>query len=327
MKKVELHVHLDGSVRPSTVAEFLNLNQNEVIDKMVVTSNNNKDLTQYLTKFDLPLKIMQTKDNLKRVAYELAEDLKKDEVIYAEVRFAPQLHINNGLSFEEVVDSVLEGIKLVDGIEINLLLCMMRGASYDYNLKTIDTAEKYLGKGVVGLDLAGDENQYKTKDYKQLFVIAKEKKIPFTIHAGEADGVLSVKDAIGFGAKRIGHGIKIADDDKMLDFVKEKDVFLEVCPTSNVDTKAVSSYENHPIKKLYEKGVKVTINTDDRTVSNISLTNEYKKLKECFAFSDKDFLNMNINAIQAAFITGEEKKKYITMLKEDYYENIHGKTW
>lgn len=316
MKKIELHVHLDGSVRPKTVSELLNYDIKDVKSKMMVTSDT-KDLTEYLTKFDLPIKAMQTKDNLKRIAKELALDLKDDDVIYAEVRFAPILHTKEGLSLDEVVSSVLEGIKSVNEIKINLILCMMRGFSYEDNLKTIMVAKKFLNKGVVGLDLAGDEKKYKTINYKDLFMIAKDNNIPFTIHAGEADTSKSVLDAINFGAKRIGHGIAIVNDEKILNLVKEKNVFLEVCPTSNVDTKAVLSYEKHPIKDLFLKGIKVTINTDDRTVSNITLSKEYEKLKACFDFNDEELLEMNINAISSSFMNEDEKTRYTKMIMKE----------
>ena len=316
MKKIELHVHLDGSVRPKTVSELFNYDIKDVKNKMMVTSDT-KDLTEYLTKFDLPIKAMQTKDNLKRIARELALDLKDDDVIYAEVRFAPILHTKEGLSLDEVVSSVLEGIKSVNEIKVNLILCMMRGFSYEDNLKTIMVTKKFLNKGVVGLDLAGDEKKYQTINYKDLFMIAKDNNIPFTIHAGEADTSKSVLDAINFGAKRIGHGIAIVNDEKILNLVKEKNVFLEVCPTSNVDTKAVLSYEKHPIKDLFLKGVKVTVNTDDRTVSNITLSKEYEKLKEYFNFSDEEFLQMNLNAISSSFMNEDEKTRYTKMIMKE----------
>ena len=299
MKKVELHVHLDGSVRVSTVSELLNLDVNYALDNMVV-KDVNPDLASYLTKFDLPIKVMQTKENLKRIACELAQDLKLDDVIYAEVRFAPQKHVLKGLSLDEVVDAVLEGFKAVSGIKINVILCMMRG------------------------DLAGDEKNYKTKDYKALFDIANKENIPFTIHAGEADGAKSVLDAINFGAKRIGHGIRVLEDEAVLKKVIDNNVTLEVCPTSNVQTKAVSSYKEHPVKKLYDKNVLVTINTDNNTVSNVTLSKEYVMLRKYFNFTDADFLRFNINAVNASFITEEEKQRYVKIIKESYDESIRG---
>lgn len=315
MKKVELHLHLDGSVRESTVAELLNVKLEDIKDKLHVSSYN-ADLPEYLSKFDIPIKVMQSKENLSRIAMELGEDLARDDVIYAEVRFAPMLHTKEGLTYDDVVLSVLEGFKSCN-IKINVILCMMRGASYIDNLKTIEIAEKYLNKGVVALDLAGDEKHFKTKDYEKLFKVAKEKNIPFTIHAGEACDASSVLDAIDFGAKRIGHGIRIIDDNDAIDEVIKKNVTLEVCPTSNLQTKAIDSYKNHPIKKLYEKGVLITVSTDNNTVSNVTLSKEYEHLKSCFNFTDKDFLTFNINAINAAFISDLEKKKYIKILKGD----------
>ena len=321
MKKIELHVHLDGSVRPSTVSEILNLDLNYVKKNMVVESDN-EDLSCYLTKFDLPVRAMQTKDNLKRVAKELAIDLKNDDVIYAEVRFAPQKHTLNGLSLNDVVLSVLEGLKSVNGIKINLILCMMRGDNFNKNKDVIDVCQKYLGSGVVALDLAGDEKHFKTKDYKALFDIAKQKEVPFTIHAGEADNYQSVKDAIGFGAKRIGHGINITENDDVINEVIKNKVTLEICLTSNVQTKSVKSYVDHPIKKLYEKGVLITINTDNNTVSDITLSKEYELLEKYFNFTKKDFYNFNKNAVNASFISNEEKEELINELREDFEKKL-----
>lgn len=320
MKKIELHVHLDGSVRPSTVSEILNLDLDYVKKNMVVESNN-EDLSCYLTKFDLPVRAMQTKDNLKRIAQELALDLASDNVIYAEVRFAPQKHTLNGLSLDDVVLSVLDGLKSVNTIKTNVILCMMRDDSFNKNKEVIDICKKYLNKGIVAIDLAGDEKRFKTKDYKALFDIAKEKKIPFTIHAGEVDNYQSVKDAISFGAKRIGHGINIIENDEVIKEVIKNKITLEICPTSNVQTKAVKSYDNHPIKKLYEKGVLVTINTDNNTVSNITLSKEYELLEKYFNFTKKDFYNFNKNAVNASFINDNEKEILINELKDDYENN------
>ncbi len=308
--KVELHVHLDGSVRYETLKEFKNIAKEDVM------RNNCKNLEEYLTKFNLPIEIMQSKEMLTRVAKELVEDFRKDNVIYAEVRFAPILHTKN-LSLEEVVDSVLEGLRDKD-LKVNLILCMMRNSSFIENKKIIDLTFKYLNKGVVGIDLAGDEKKYKTHNFKDLFKIINDLKIPFTIHAGEADGIDSILSAIDFNAKRIGHGVRCIEDDKVINLIKEKNITLEVCPTSNVDTN-ICEYINHPIKKLYDKGVLVTINTDNRTVSNITLTREYEKLNKYFNFEIEDFKKMNINAINASFLSNEEKIKYI----KKFYETMN----
>jgi adenosine deaminase len=229
IKKIELHLHLDGSIREETANEILGKKCNlKAKDKC-------EDLNEYLEKFEIPSIILQTKENLERVAYELALDLKKDNVIYAEIRFAPLKHLNGGLSLDEVITSVLNGLSKVD-IETNLILCMMRNDSFNDNKKVIDLAHKY----GFPIDLAGAEAIYKTKDFKELFKYAKSINVPFTIHAGEADGYESIKAAIDFGASRLGHGIKIIDYPDLINEAKEKGITLEVCPTSNVQTNAVN---------------------------------------------------------------------------------------
>ena len=298
IKKIELHLHLDGSIREETANEILGKKCNlKAKDKC-------EDLNEYLEKFEIPSIILQTKENLERVAYELALDLKKDNVIYAEIRFAPLKHLNGGLSLDEVITSVLNGLSKVD-IETNLILCMMRNDSFNDNKKVIDLAHKY----GFPIDLAGAEAIYKTKDFKELFKYAKSINVPFTIHAGEADGYESIKAAIDFGASRLGHGIKIIDYPDLINEAKEKGITLEVCPTSNVQTNAVNILKDHPIKKLYDMNVNVCINTDIRTVSNITLEDEYNKLKETFNFTNEDFLKMNLMAIEASFAQDKEKLK------------------
>lgn len=317
LPKVELHIHLDGSIRPSTAAYLLNKGIDDVSNNMIA-SDKCEDLNEYLTKFDYPEKILQTKENLERVAYELALDLKKDNVIYAEIRFAPLKHIKEGLTLDSVVDSVLDGLSRVN-IKTNLILCMMRNDTYSDNLKVIELASKYLNKGVCGIDLAGAEALYKTSSFKELFVMAKKYNIPFTIHSGEADGYDSILAAINFGATRIGHGIRAIEYDDLINLIIDNNILLEVCPTSNVQTNAVDKYTDHPIKKLIDKGVNVSINTDNRTVSNISLNLEYKKLQESFGFTKELFIKTNLNAIEHAFVSLDEKAK----LKKEYLEIIN----
>ena len=283
MKKVELHLHLDGSIRPSTISEILNINLEEA-KKLSTIETKCASLKEYLTKFDIPLKIMQTKENLERVAFELAQDLQKDDVIYAEIRFAPNKHLKSGLTLDEVVTAILKGLSQVP-IKTNLILCMMRGDSYEQNLKVIKLAKKYLNHGVVAIDLAGPEASYPVNLYQELFEIAQKENIPFTIHAGEADGPLSVINAINLGAKRIGHGVRAIESEKALKLIKEKNITLEVCPKSNLDTNMYEKLSNHPIKKLYDMVLLVTINTDNRTVSNTNLTKSYQDLQEVFSFT------------------------------------------
>ena len=303
IKKVELHLHLDGSILLDTAKRLSKLDNVE--DQMI--GANAENLKEYLTKFDLPISLMQTKENLKEVSKDLVNKLEKDNVIYAEIRFCPLFHVKEGLNLDEVIESILEGLKN-DKVKTNLILCMMRGFPFEENVKVIDLAYKYLNKGVVAVDLAGDENGYKLKEHLDLFEIAKEKKIPFTIHSGEVDSI-DVIDAINIGTKRIGHGIKSTNE--QLELIKEKDILLEVCPTSNIDTKAFNNYNEHNIYDLYKEGVNISINTDNMTVSNIDLNKEYKKLLDNFNFTIEDLININKNAIKYAFISEEEKKELL----------------
>lgn len=307
LKKIELHLHLDGSVRVSTVEELLN--ENDLSNKMIV-DNNTKSLTEYLTKFDLPIKVMQKKENLIRISKELVEDLDNDNVIYAEIRFAPIFHINEGLTLEDVINSVLEGLKS-DKVKTNLILCMMRNSSYEDNKRIIDLAIKYKNKGVCAIDLAGDESKYPTSMFKDLFEYAKNNDILFTIHAGEAGTINDMIDAINYGTKRIGHGIKAIESSDIINKLIENKIALEICPTSNIQTCVVDSLDNHPIKQLNDNNVLITINTDNRTVSNTTLSKEYELLNKHFNFTKDDFVKFNINAINSSFLNINDKDELI----------------
>lgn len=317
LPKIELHLHLDGSVRVETAA--LLLKEDICLVKQEMIANDKcLDLNDYLTKFDLPISIMQTKENLERIAYELCQDLEKENVIYAEIRFAPIKHILKGLTLEEVVDSVLIGLSK-GNIKTNLILCMMRDSSYEENLKIINLTKSYLGRGVVGIDLAGAEAIYKTNTFKKLFDEINKLGIKTTIHAGEADGVDSINSALSFNTKRIGHGVNSINDISLINRLIDDKILLEVCPTSNIQTNIVNSYKEHPIKKLYDKGVKVCINTDNRTVSNTTLTEEYNHLINDLNFDISDIIKMNLNAIDGSFLTKNQKKElhnlYLNKLK------------
>lgn len=316
--KIELHCHLDGSVRIDTASEILEKDEKELKYEMIA-STNCTDLNDYLTKFDIPVEIMQTKYDLEKVAYDLSIDMVNDGVIYAEIRFAPLKHIRHGLSGYDVIESVFRGLQRTD-LKTNIILCMMRGDSLQDNMQVIDLAHHYLNNGVCAVDLAGAEAIYKTEDYRQLFEYAKERNVPFTIHAGEADGIDSIKSALSFGATRIGHGIRIVEDDKLIREVIEKDILLEVCPTSNIQTRVIDNYKSHPIKKLYEMNVPISINTDNRTVSNITLCREYQLLHDNLGFIEEDFLKINKMAIEHAFLSNEEKNKLLNKLNSLSYK-------
>lgn len=305
LSKIELHLHLDGSLRLDTVYELTNYQYSKEALKSMLMVQKNSNLTEYLEKFTLPLKILQTKENLTRVSYELCEDLNKENVLYAEIRFAPLLHTKN-LTIEEAVTSVLKGLHKAD-IKTNLILCLMRGADEKLNLQTIEIAKKYLNKGVCALDLAGDENLYPNELYIDLFKYIEKLKIPFTIHAGEAKGKESIISALNMKAKRLGHGIKYENDLELIERLKKDKIALEMCPTSNVQTKAVIDIKKHPIYNLYKQGVLTTINTDNRTVSNTTLTKEYELILSNDLTID-DIIKMNKYAIESSFLSLKEKE-------------------
>lgn len=314
--KVDLHLHLDGSLRVDTVYELLN-DKNitiEGVKKSMIAPYKCKDLNEYLKYFDLPQKVLQTESSLTRVTRELIEDLEKENVIYAEIRFAPMFHTKLGLTQEQVVLAVLSGMKN-SNIKVNLILCCMRGTSLNDNIETINIAYKYYKHGVCALDLAGSEIDYPTSDYYTLFKMAKDLGIDLTIHAGETGDPNSIEDAINMGAKRIGHGIAAIKNNSLIDKLIRNKIVLEVCPTSNIQTNVIDNVNNHPIYELYKKGVLTTINTDNRTVSDTDLTKEYKLLLSNLPFTMDDIKIMNANSINSAFISEEERQELLNIIK------------
>ena len=318
MKKVVLHLHLDGSLRPETVqnwfredGEFVKIK--DVREKLSV-SKDCKNLNEYLEKFEIPLRFLQTDEKIKKATFEVFEDLAKRNVIYAEVRFAPILHLQNGLSQKQVVESAISGMKEAKekyGIEGGLILCCVRGEHNELaNEETVKTAKKYLANGVCAIDLAGSEGDYPTKDYKNIFDLAKENKIPFTIHAGEADGPESIRTALKFGALRIGHGVRCLEDKELIKKLKSKGTLLEICPTSNIQTCAVKLKKNakYPIETIYNSGINVELNTDNDTVSNTNIEQEYEWVLNNTSLTLEDLKRMNVASIRAAFTTDKIKK-------------------
>lgn len=317
MKKVDLHCHLDGSLNIDFVADALKrlgvISSRPELEAKLRINSDCTSLTEYLEKFDLPLQCLQTKDNLKQAAYELVADLAKDDVIYAEIRFAPMLFTHNGLSCEEVIESVLEGMQRGEkefDIYTQAIVCAMRHHSLGKNMKMLEEARKFVGHGVCALDLAGDESTYPTKNFRELFVKAKEWNIPFTIHAGECGSRKSIQDAIEFGASRIGHGIALTKSRNLRNICREKGIGIEMCPTSNLQTKAVENMEEYPLQQFLDEGLSVSINTDNRTVSDTTMD------KEQSYFSDEVILQCTKNAVEMAFVCDEIKKELMRKIIE-----------
>lgn len=312
--RIDLHLHLDGSLSLQSVRELAKMqgiavpDEDQELQRWLQVREDCKDLNEYLEKFEFPLSLLQTREAISKAVSNLGEELKSQGLLYGEIRFAPQLHLQKGLTQEEVVEAAITGMKQ-SGFCSGLILCMMRGEdNQKENLETVRVAEKYLGSGVVAVDLAGAEALFKTADFTEEFALARSLFVPFTIHAGEADGPESVYQAVSFGAKRIGHGIRSVEDRELLKLLKEKEVTLELCPTSNLNTNIYENMEQYPIRVLMDAGVKVTINTDNMMVSNTNLKREFDKIAETFSMTEEELLWMEQNAVEASFADKETKK-------------------
>ena len=314
--RIELHCHLDGSLNVDFVDTILrkqgiNIERKELEEKLKVKPDCTS-LTEYLEKFDLPLQCLQTKEALEQAAYELVMDAAKDDVAYIEVRFAPMLSTEKGLTCTEVIDSVVHGLKKGEresGTYAYAIVCAMRHHSLEQNLEMLKATKPFVGKGVCALDLAGDESAFPTSLFRELFLQAKEWQIPFTIHSGECGSVDNIREAIALGAKRLGHGIALEKSPELRQLCKEKGIGIEMCPTSNLQTKAVKGLDGYPLKQFLEEDLLVSVHTDNRTVSGTTMEQEEKLVKERLQISEEMWLQCTRNAIQTAFASDEIKEE------------------
>lgn len=318
LPKIELHCHLDGSVRVETMIDIakkegIKLDSYERCDveKIVQVPNDCTSLNEYLKRFDLANKVMQSSENIKRITFELLEDAYNENVKYIELRFAPLLHLNGGLTVEEVIQSVIDGIEEAEKryeIKGNVILSCMRTMSEDDAILVVEEGKKFLNKGVVAIDLAGPEEEGFVDKYKRSIELARNYGYNVTIHAGEAASGQNVIDAINIlKAQRIGHGVRIKDMKDAYDLVKESKVTLEMCPTSNIQTKAIECFKNYPLYDFYKDGINLSINTDNRTVSNIDLSNEIEVISNEFNMSNDEYKEIYLNTIDASFAKDSTK--------------------
>lgn len=320
-KYIDLHLHLDGAITPDIACKLaafcgIDLPNGEALEKRLSVSEDCASLNEFLECFALPLSLLQTKETLSEAARLVLDDAFSNGVIYAEIRFAPQLHTQNGMTQEDAVLAVLDGLKKSKG-RGNIILCCMRGEGNDAaNLETVELAKKYLVKdgGVVALDLAGAEGLFPTSKYRGLFAKAREYGIPFTIHAGEADGAESVRLALEYGAARIGHGVRSFEDGEVLKMLKDKAVPLEMCPTSNRQTHAVEDMSAYPFMDYMNMGLKVTLNTDDPAIERTTIAAEYEYMEKTFGLSAKQERILLENAVEAAFTDDKTKAELTNML-------------
>lgn len=308
---IDLHLHLDGSLSLDSVKQLAELQgiqipeKDEELRNMLQVSEGCRDLNEYLEKFEFPCSLMQTKEGIRDAVRNLEAELAAQGLIYAEIRFAPQLHTLQGLSQREVVEAAVSGM---GELRSNLILCCMRGNdNQEANLETVRVAKEFLGRGIAAVDLAGAEALFPTEDFAEVFTLAKELEIPCTIHAGEADGPSSVYKALEFGAKRIGHGVRSLEDAELIKRLAAEGITLELCPTSNLNTSIFDSYEAYPLRKLMEAGVKVTINTDNMMVSNTTVAAELQHMTDALDLKKEEIYALLCNAADAAF--ADEKTK------------------
>lgn len=321
---VDLHLHLDGSLSLKSVRELADLQNIPVpsddgeLLAMLQVGKDCRDLNEYLEKFDFPVSLLQTKEALTLAVSNLERELKDLGLLYAEIRFAPQLHTRAGLTQDEAVEAAADGMGKC-GFSSNLILCCMRGGDRAQNIETVNAAKKYLGFGVAAVDLAGAEALFPTEDFRELFSLASRLSVPYTVHAGEADGPSSVRTALSFGARRIGHGVRSIEDKELVKRLSEEGIFLELCPTSNLNTNIFASLSDYPIPELLSSGVRITLNSDNMTVSGTDVREEYKKAAKAFGLTDKELKTLTLNSVSASF-AGDSIKAYLLSRLEEITE-------
>jgi adenosine deaminase len=327
LPKIDLHVHLDGCIKPSTLLKLADQQGKTLPTKdanrllpYVQVGEDCTNLTEYLTKFDFVLPFLQTKEALEQVAFEVVEQAAEHRIKYIEVRFAPLLHRQFGLSPDDAIHYVIEGLKRGEeryGVKARAIAICMRNHSVAANFEVIEAAFRFMGRGLVAVDLAGDETTYPAALFREVFALAGKLGIPVTIHAGEAAGPDNIEEAVlHLGARRIGHGVRLKEDANVFHMIRDQQIPLELCPTSNIQTKAVNGWEAYPIRDYYDQGILFTVNTDNPGVSGTNITKEYQVLTEKFGFTLQEITVLILNGVEASFLEPEEKAS----LKKDFEE-------
>ena len=328
LPKTDLHVHLDGSLRLSTILDLADKQRVELpsrdedgLRKAMNLGQNCGSLVEYLKAFDVTLRVLQTADALTRAAYELAEDAARENVRYMEVRYSPMLHTRRGLKLTTVVEAVLEGLRAAQdklGIESNVIICGIRNVSSESSLEMAELAVAYKNRGVVGFDLAGAEYDHPAKHHRAAFQLVRDNNINVTIHAGEAYGPESIAQAIHVcGAHRIGHGCRLREDGDLLHYVNDHRISLECCPSSNVQTGAIRELASHPIKLYKNLGLRVTVNTDNRLVTDTTVSKELWLCHKVLGFTLADLKQVIMSSFKSAFLPFHVKQQYVRRVSEE----------
>ncbi len=320
---IDLHLHLDGAITLPIAKRLAQLqnqmlpaSSDEELAQLLSIPKSCKDLNEYLKRFDLPISLLQTKESISEAVFLVSEQLRRENVIYAELRFAPQSFTACGLTQREVIEAALDGLARTSFCG-NLILCAMRGLGRETaNEETVRLAKEYLVThgGVVAFDIAGAEGLFPTSDYRDLFALAAKLDVPFTIHVGEAAGADSVRCAIEMGARRIGHGIRSFEDETLIELLQKRQIPLEICPTSNRQTHAVADMRNYPLADFVKKGLCVTINTDNPAISSTTIAEEFA-YAQTLGITFEQEQRMLLSAVDAAFTDEATKQRLKQLLK------------
>lgn len=322
LPKVDLHCHLDGSMRLETIWELAQTRQValpaqslEDLRRLFNPDMVGRSLPDYLKRFEYTLAVLQDGEALTRAAHELAVDAAAEKVLYLEVRYAPILHTRKGMKLTQVMNAVLDGLMMAEreaDIKTGVIVCGIRSISPETSLRLAELAVAYKHQGVVGFDLAGVEDHYPARDHSEAFYLIRKNNINCTVHAGEAYGPDSIKQALhNLNAHRIGHGTRLKEDGDLLNYVNDHRIPLEICLTSNVLAGAVKSLEAHPLRLYYDWGLRVTLNTDNRLISNTTVTDEYLLACRTFGFSEQDLKNIIIMGFKSSFMPYKTKVNFL----------------
>ncbi len=310
MPKIDLHCHLDGSLSRSFIMHALSLSD---LDQAELTAPQNcTSLAEYLTRFHLPVSCLQTKEHIRDAVVDVVKQAAAENVRYMEIRFAPALSVNDSLTLPDVIQAAIYGCqKAFDryGVFTNLILCAMRHHSLEQNLQVLKYTKEFLGTGVCALDLAGDEAGFPNEEFKELFQKANRLCVPFTIHSGECGRAKNVALALAYGARRVGHGIACYNDTELLSACKNARLGFELCPTSNFQTKAVTQKEAYPLRAFLDYGILATVNTDNRTVSHTTCTNEYQFALSSLGIKKEDLRTLYRNSVEISFADDSVKNQ------------------
>ncbi len=322
LPKVELHCHLDGSMRFETVLQLaeeqkvkLPSDDTDTLKKLLQPGFDCKSLVDYLKAFDITLSVLQQPESLTRAAYELIEDVAKENVKYIEVRYSPILHQQQDMNLAVILDAVLEGLRLGErdfGVKSGVIVCGIRNIDPKFSMRLAELSVAYKNKGVVAFDLAGAEEDYPAREHQEAFRLVLKNNINSTVHAGEAYGPESIHQAIHYcGSHRIGHGTRLFENGDLLNYVNDHRIPLEVCLSSNIQTKAVPTFEDHPVRLYYDLGMRITLNTDNRLVSDTDMTKEFMIAHQYYGFTLDEMKDVIIQSFKSAFLPYREKRQII----------------